>query len=119
VTGSVDQQGRIQAIGGVNEKIEGFFSLCRKRGLSGTQGVVIPASNAADLQLEPEVVAAVAAGAFHIYPIATVSEGIELLTGVAAGERGADGAYPEGSVLGLCASRLAGMAEQLRRYKAG
>jgi lon-related putative ATP-dependent protease len=115
VTGSVDQQGRIQAIGGVNEKIEGFFSLCRQRGLSAGQGVVIPASNVADLQLEPEVVAAVARGEFHIYPIATIAEGIELLTGLPAGERGASGAYPEASVFGVCARRLAEMSEQWRR----
>ncbi len=117
VTGSVDQQGRIQAIGGVNEKVEGFFSLCRQRGLTGSQGVVIPASNAADLQLEPDVVAAVGEGKFHIFPIASIAEGIELLTGVPAGERAADGAYPESSILGLCARRLAEMAEQLRRNR--
>ena len=118
VTGSVDQRGRIQAIGGVNEKIEGFFSLCRQRGLSGTQGVLIPVSNVADLQLEPEVVAAVAAGQFHIFPVATVAEGIELLTGDAAGDReGGSGAYPAASVFGRCAARLAEMAEQLRRHR--
>ncbi len=119
VTGSVDQIGRIQAIGGANEKIEGFFSLCRQRGLSGSQGVVIPASNVADLQLDSEVVTAVAEGKFHIFPIASVAEGIELLTGVPAGARGADGAYPPDSILGRSAHRLAEMAEQLRRYKAG
>ncbi len=117
VTGSVDQQGRVQAIGGVNEKIEGFFELCRRRGLSGSQGVMIPAANVADLQLDPEVVAAVEKGAFHIWAVASVAEGIELLTGVPAGECGPDGRYPAESVFGRCAARLAEMAEQLRRFR--
>ena len=117
VTGSVDQHGRVQAIGGVNEKIEGFFALCVQRGLSGTQGVMVPDSNVADLQLDPDVVAAVKAGKFHVYPIARIEEGIELLTGVPAGVRAADGSYPPDSVFGRCATRLAAMAEQLRRYR--
>jgi lon-related putative ATP-dependent protease len=116
-TGSVDQNGRIQAIGGVNEKIEGFFALCAKRGLSGTQGVLIPEANVDDLQLDPEVVAAVEWGGFHIYPISRIEEGIELLMGMPAGERGPDGSYPADSVLGRCAGRLASMADQLRRYR--
>ena len=117
VTGSVDQNGRVQAIGGVNEKVEGFFALCAQRGLSGTQGVLIPDSNVADLQLDPEVVTAVEKGKFHIYPVARIEEGIELLMGTPAGARAADGKYPPESVLGLCAARLAEMAEQLRRYR--
>jgi lon-related putative ATP-dependent protease len=117
VTGSVDQNGRIQAIGGVNEKVEGFFSLCSQRGLSGTQGVLIPDSNVEDLQLDPEVVAAVEWGGFHIYPVARIEEGIELLMGVPAGERRPDGTYPPDSVFGRCAARLAAMAEQLRKYR--
>ncbi|HVN76258.1 MAG TPA: ATP-binding protein [Thermoanaerobaculaceae bacterium] len=117
VTGSVDQNGRVQAIGGVNEKVEGFFALCAQRGLSGTQGVLIPESNVADLQLDPEVVTAVERGRFHIYPVARIEEGIELLMGAPAGARGADGKYPQESVLGRCAGRLAEMAEQLRRYR--
>jgi lon-related putative ATP-dependent protease len=116
-TGSVDQNGRVQAIGGVNEKIEGFFALCAKRGLSGTQGVLIPDANVDDLQLDPEVVAAVEWGGFHIYPISTIEEGIELMMGIPAGERGPDGSYPADSVLGRCAGRLASMADQLRRYR--
>ncbi|NLH10676.1 MAG: AAA family ATPase [Holophagae bacterium] len=116
VTGSVDQGGRVQAIGGVNEKVEGFFELCARRGLSGTQGVMIPIDNVADLQLEPRVVDAVAAGTFHIYPITTIAEGIELLTGVSAGERDRSGRYDRESVLGRCAQRLDDMAEQLRRF---
>lgn len=117
VTGSVDQQGRVQAIGGVNEKIEGFFRLCRARGLTGTQGVMIPQANIADLQLDPELVEEVGLGRFHIWAVASVAEGIELLTGVPAGERDEQGRYPEGTVLGRCATRLAAMAEQLRRYR--
>lgn len=117
VTGSVDQHGRVQAIGGVNEKVEGFFRLCRARGLTGSQGVVIPEANVGDLQLDPEVVEAIATGRFHLYAVSHVSEGIELLTGVPAGERGEDGRYPEGSVFGRCAARLAEMAEQMRRYR--
>ena len=117
VTGSVDQNGRVQAIGGVNEKVEGFFALCAQRGLSGSQGVLIPESNVADLQLDPEVVAAVERGAFHVYPVARIEEGIELLMGGPAGVRGGDGKYPVDSVLGRCAARLAEMAEQLRRYR--
>jgi lon-related putative ATP-dependent protease len=117
VTGSVDQNGRIQAVGGVNEKIEGFFSLCSQRGLSGTQGVLIPDSNAEDLQLDPEVVAAVEWGGFHIWPVSRIEEGVELLLGAPAGERGPDGTYPPESVFGRCAARLAEMAEQLRRYR--
>lgn len=119
VTGSVDQGGRVQAIGGVNEKIEGFFELCTRRGLTGTQGVLIPLDNVADLQLEPAVVEAVAAGLFHIHAVAHVSEGIELLTGVEAGERDRSGRYPRDSVLGRCAERLSEMAEQLRRFGKG
>ncbi len=117
VTGSVDQSGRVQAIGGVNEKIEGFFELCAQRGLSGTQGVLIPDSNVADLQLGHEVVAAVEKGRFHIHPIARIEEGIELLTGMPAGARGSDGKYADGTLLGRCAARLAEMADQLRRYR--
>jgi len=117
VTGSVDQNGRIQAIGGVNEKIEGFFSLCAQRGLSGSQGVLMPESNVDDLQLDPEVVAAVEWGGFHVYPISRIEEGIELLMGVPAGARGPDGAYPPESVFGRCAARLAEMAEQLRHFR--
>jgi lon-related putative ATP-dependent protease len=117
VTGSVDQHGRVQAIGGVNEKIEGFFALCVKRGLTGSQGVMIPDSNVADLQLDPEVVRAVEAGNFHIFPISRIEEGIELLSGVPAGTRAEDGGYPADSVFGRCAARLREMAEQLRRYR--
>ncbi len=98
VTGSVNQHGMVQAIGGVNEKIEGFFDICAARGLTGTQGVMIPASNVQHLMLRADVVAACAAGRFAVYPVASIDEGIALLAGVPAGGRGADGAYAEGSV---------------------
>ena len=117
VTGSVDQRGEVQAIGGVNEKIEGFFDLCAARGLTGTQGVLIPRANVKHLMLRHDVVEAVAAGRFAVYPIATVDEGIEVLTGVPAGAAGADGAYPEGTVNRLVADRLAELAETARAWR--
>ncbi len=98
VTGSVNQHGVVQAIGGVNEKIEGFFDICAARGLSGTQGVMIPASNAQHLMLREDVRTACAAGRFAVYPIETIDQGLALLTGLAAGARGTDQAYPEGSL---------------------
>jgi ATP-dependent Lon protease len=113
VTGSVNQMGEIQAIGGVNEKIEGFFDTCHAAGLTGTQGVMIPQSNVADLMLRKDIVEAVQAGKFSIYPVKTIEEGIELLTGTAAGELQA-GKYPAGSVYGKVERRLAKMARDLR-----
>lgn len=98
VTGSVNQHGIVQAIGGATEKIEGFFDICSARGLTGTQGVMIPASNVQHLMLRQDVLAACEAGRFHVWPIETVDQGIALLTGQPAGERGPDGTYPEGSV---------------------
>jgi len=98
ITGSVNQKGEIQPIGAVNEKIEGFFEACKKRGLTGEQGVIIPFSNVKNLMLKKEIVEAVKAGKFHIYPIKTVDEGMEILTGVPAGERGKDGLFPEGTI---------------------
>ncbi|GAB4477529.1 MAG: ATP-binding protein [Burkholderiaceae bacterium] len=106
LTGSVNQAGEVQAIGGVNEKIEGFFDLCAARGLTGTQGVLIPASNVQHLMLRADVVDACAAGRFAVWPIRTVDEAIALLTGVAAGERGADGAFPAGTVNARVEARL-------------
>ena len=110
VTGSVNQHGQVQAIGGVNEKIEGFFDVCAARGLTGTQGVLIPHSNAQHLMLRADVVQACAAGRFAVYPIRTIDEGIRLLTSREAGERGADGNYPDGSVNRLVEDRLIGFA---------
>ena len=115
VTGSVNQHGQVQAIGGVNEKIEGFFDICSKRGLSGEQGVLIPVSNVEHLMLRQDVIDAVAAGSFHVYPVATVDQGIELLTGIPAGRLDEDGDWEEGSLNQRVASRLAQWAEAARR----
>ena len=117
VTGSVDQQGAVQAIGGVNEKIEGFFDLCAERGLNGEQGVLIPRANLPHLMLKPEVVEAVAKKRFSIYPVATIDQGIALLSGMEAGERPAPGApFPEGSFNRLVEDRLDGFAKARRAY---
>jgi len=96
-TGSVDQHGRVQAVGGVNEKIEGFFDICRARGLDGSHGVVLPAADAKHLMLRQDVVSAVAQGQFHVWTVADVDEASELVLGLPAGARAADGGYPEGS----------------------
>lgn len=114
VTGSVNQQGEIQAIGGVNEKIEGFFDLCEARGLDGSQGVLIPASNVRHLMLQERVRHAVAQNRFHIYPVQTIDEGLALLTGRPAGERGLDGKFPFESVNRLVEDRLLELAERAR-----
>lgn len=98
MTGAIDQHGRIQAIGGVNEKVEGFFDICTHFGLTGTQGVLIPQSNAADLMLRPDVVKACADGQFHIYPVSAIWQALELFTGLEAGQWGAQG-YPESTLL--------------------
>ena len=107
VTGSVNQHGQVQAIGGVNEKIEGFFDLCRARGLTGEQGVLIPASNVKHLMLRHDLVEAVAAGQFQVYAVETIDQGIELLTGLPAGKRNKAGTYPKGSVNYRVDARLA------------
>ncbi|GBD11979.1 Lon protease [bacterium HR23] len=106
VTGSVNQRGEIQAIGGVNEKIEGFFHTCRLKGLTGEQGVIIPEANVQHLMLKEEVVEAVRAGKFHIWAVRTVDEGISILTGVPAGERQPDGSFPPETVNGRVDKRL-------------
>ena len=111
VTGSVNQQGQVQAIGGVNEKIEGFYEVCRARGLSGSQGVIIPASNAQNLMVKEEVVVAVADGRFHIWPVRTIDEGIEVLTGAAPGERSPDGSFPKDTVHYKVNQRLSELTE--------
>jgi lon-related putative ATP-dependent protease len=116
VTGSINQRGQVQAIGGVNEKIEGFFDVCRARGLTGDQGVLIPQANVDNLMLRQEVVEAAADGRFHIYPVQTVDEGIEILTGVAAGEADEAGDYPEESINGRVVARLEEMAKTQRRF---
>lgn len=106
VTGSVDQRGRIQPIGGVNEKIEGFFDICKKRGLSGEQGVLIPVQNIRNLMLREEVIQAVQHGEFHVYGVSTIEEGLEILTGQPAGEPGLDGKYPEGTLFHAAEKKL-------------
>ncbi len=106
VTGSVNQYGQVQAIGGVNEKIEGFFDICNTRGLTGKQGVLIPASNITHLMLRPDVVAASRKRKFNIYPVETISQGIETLTGVPAGKRGRTGEFPKGTVFDRVEARL-------------
>ncbi len=118
VTGSVNQKGEIQPIGGINHKIEGFYRVCEARGLSGDQGVLIPRRNLRNLMLRREVVEAAQKGLFHIYAADTIEEGIEILTGVSCGERQADGSYPEGTVNFLVGQRLKAMAEGLKGYYA-
>ncbi len=114
ITGSMDQHGRIQPIGGVNEKIEGFFASCRDHGLDGDEGVVIPRANMKNLMLSDEVVEAVAEGMFNIYTVETIDEAIEILTGTKAGERGEDGKFPEDTFNRKVEDRLREMAEQIR-----
>ncbi|MCT4626942.1 ATP-binding protein [Halodesulfovibrio sp.] len=116
VTGSVNQKGEIQPIGGVNEKIEGFYKVCEAKGLTGDQGVMIPESNVKDLMLKQEVVDAVEDGKFAIWAVKNVHEGIEILTGVAAGARDEDGQYPENTIYGLVDERLVSLAEGLRNF---
>ncbi|MCR9219073.1 MAG: AAA family ATPase [Alphaproteobacteria bacterium] len=118
VTGSVNQHGRVQAIGGVNQKIEGFFEVCAARGLTGDQGVLIPAANVKHLMLRRPVVEAVEAGRFAIYPIATIDQGIALLTGLEAGAPGADGRFPEGSLNRRVMDRLAAFAAARKAFGA-
>ena len=111
VTGSVNQKGEIQPIGGVNEKIEGFFQICKMRGLDGTHGVIIPKQNVNNLNLSDEVIEAVKKGDFHIYAISTIEEGIEILTGVPAGKKDANGKFPAGSINYLAYEKLKKYAE--------
>ncbi len=118
VTGSVDQHGNVQAVGGVNEKVEGFFKVCSARGLSGEQGVMLPASNIDNLMLTDAVVDAVRDGRFHVWAVSSIDDGIELLTGRPAGVR-SDGVYPDGSVHRLVADRCRVAADRLRRYAMG
>ena len=112
VTGSVNQHGQVQAIGGVNEKVEGFFDVCNARGLTGKQGVIIPKSNIRHLMLRKDVVDAVQAGRFHVFAIDTIDEGIEILTGVPAGDRGPSGAFPLESINQKVEARLTDFAEK-------
>ncbi|MBD3293661.1 MAG: AAA family ATPase, partial [Armatimonadia bacterium] len=117
VTGSVNQHGEIQAIGGVNEKIEGFFHTCELDGLTGEQGVVIPEANVRNLMLRPEVVGAVEAGDFHVYAVSTVDEAIELLTGLPMGEVDEEGEFTEGSVGAAVQTRLTELARRHKKFR--
>ena len=119
ITGSVNQHGEIQAIGGVNEKIEGFFDICSKRGLTGTQGVLIPTANVKHLMLRHDIIASVAEDRFYIYPVDTIDRCLELLTGRAAGARAADGDFSEGSVNRKVREKLLEFAEMRRAFSAG
>jgi predicted ATP-dependent protease len=115
VTGSVNQKGEIQAIGGINYKIEGFFDVCRLKGLTGEQGVMIPRANLRNLMLRSDVVSAVKEGKFHIYAVGTIDEGLEVLTGVSAGQRQDDGHYPPETINDRVQRKLLHYAEQQRR----
>ncbi len=116
VTGSVNQNGDVQAIGGVNEKIEGFFDICEQRGLSGEQGVIIPESNVKHLMLKKEVIQAVEDGNFHIYPVQNIDQGLELLTGKVAGQPDENNLYPEDSVNGIVQNKLNQYAEKRKQF---
>jgi len=117
VTGSVNQRGIVQAIGGVNHKIEGAFAVCRAQGLTGEQGVMIPKANERHLMLHEDVVQAVAAGQFHIWSVETIDQGIEILTGTKAGKRGKTGKFPKGSIYQLVDTRLRAMADRLKEQQ--
>lgn len=119
ITGSLNQLGSIQAIGGVNEKIEGFFDICSRRGLNGDQGVLIPQANVRHLMLRADVIDAVKRGQFHVYPVSHVDQCLEILTGLPAGERDVNGEYPEGSVNQKIRQRLLGFANQLQEFSKG
>jgi predicted ATP-dependent protease len=116
VTGSVNQLGQVQPIGGVNQKIEGFFDVCRARGLNGNQGVLIPAANVKNLMLRRDVVQAAADGQFHVYAVATVDEAISLLTGVPSGQRDERGDYPATTINGRVETRLKTLFELRQKY---
>lgn len=118
VTGSLNQKGEIQPIGGVNEKIEGFYEVCKAKGLTGTQGVIIPHQNVQNLMLRKEVIDAVSEAKFHIYPVKTIDEGIAILTGVKAGEKQEDGSFPEGTINNLVDLELQRLAKSWKTFAA-
>ena len=119
VTGSVNQKGEVQAIGGLNEKVEGFFEICQAKGLNGKQGVLIPSSNVRNLMLKEEVAEAVKTGKFHIYPVRTIDEGIEVLTEMKAGQCLEDGSFEPDSINSRVQKRLISLAERLRDFTKG
>jgi len=116
VTGSVNQKGEVQAIGGINQKIEGFYDCCSKTGLTGHQGVMMPESNMKDLMLRKDVVRAVTKGKFHIYTVKTIDEGIEILAGKKAGEKQSDGTFPKGTINYLVNEKLKELAKGLKKF---
>jgi lon-related putative ATP-dependent protease len=118
VTGSVNQNGEVQPIGGVNEKIEGYYEVCKARGLNGQHGVLIPQNNVRNLMLKREVIEAVKAGKFHVYPVKTIDEGIEILTGIPAGAQLRDGSFEKDSAYDRVDRRLREMAETAKRFQA-
>lgn len=115
MTGSVNQRGVIQPIGGVNYKIEGFYAVCKSQGLTGRQGVMIPKTNEQHLMLGDEIVAAIAAGMFHIWSVESIEQGIEILTGMAAGTRGRNRRFPKGTLYRLVEERLSSMELKLKQ----
>ena len=117
VTGSVNQKGNIQPIGGVNEKIEGFYQVCKNRGLDGSHGVIIPIQNVRNLHLSDEVVESVKEGKFHVYSVSNLDEGIEILTGVPAGKRNSEGKYPAGTIKYLAYEKLKKYNENANKQK--
>ncbi|MDD2676874.1 MAG: ATP-binding protein [Methylacidiphilaceae bacterium] len=119
ITGSINQKGEVQAIGGVNEKVEAFFEVCRARTLSGSQGVIVPAANVDHLVPRREMLEKVEQNLFHLYAVRTIDEAMELLTGLPAGERGPDGRYPEGSINGRVERKLLNFARKARALSAG
>lgn len=119
VTGSVNQRGEVQPIGGVNEKVEGFYQVCKARGLTGRQGVMIPRQNLPNLMLSEELVQAVLAGRFWVWAVGSIEEGIEVLTGVAAGVKGADGTYPKGSLFERVDQRIEKLVRNLNKWSTG
>ena len=119
VTGSVNQKGEIQPIGGFNQKVECMYDVCRIAGLTGNQRVMVPHQNLRNLMLRSDEVEAIKEGQFHIYSVKTIDEGLEILTGCPAGERGPDGAYPEGTVNGLVENRLRELNQSMRGYYEG
>jgi predicted ATP-dependent protease len=119
VTGSVNQKGEVQPIGGVNEKIEGFFDVCKAKGLTGKQGVMIPHLNIDDLMLRKDVVEAVKEGKFRIYSVKTIDQGIEILTGVEAGEKMEDGKYKGGTVNDLVDKKLKELGTKIKEFEGG
>ncbi len=114
-TGAISQQGEVQPIGGVNQKVEGFFDVCQARGLTGCQGVIIPEANVADLMLKEEVIEAVRKGVFHVYAVRHVDEALGILTGMEVGERDEKGEFPEGSFNRLVDGRLKELGEKARQ----